>query len=227
MKKKILFVVTSHDKIGGTGKTTGFYLAEVTHPWKVLRDAGYKIDFVSPLGGKVPVDSFDLNDPVNKEFWEDAHYRNKIEHTLSPEEVVPGEYDAIYYAGGFGAMWDFPDHKKLAEIAATIYESGGVVAAVCHGPAGLVNVRLSDGSYLVRGRRINSFTDEEERMAGLDRVVPFLLESKLVERGARFEKSEPHQPHVVVDGRLVTGQNPRSAGGVGRAILAELEQLER
>lgn len=222
MKKKILFVVTSHDKKGSTQEPTGYYLSEVSHPWHVLHSAGYQIDFVSPQGGKAPVDGFDLTDPINKAFWENKEYRQKIETTMKPSQVIPETYAAIFYAGGHGAMWDFADNKELAAIAARIYESKGLVAAVCHGPAGLVNVQLENGQYLVAGKKVNSFTNEEESTVGLETVVPFLLESKLIERGAKFEKSTLFQPHVTVDERLITGQNPQSAEGVGKAMLQEL-----
>ena len=226
MNKKILFVVTNHDKKGDTGQPTGYYLSEVSHPWEILHNAGYEIDFVSPNGGKPPVDGFNLDDEVNKKFWEDAEYHRKIENTLKPSEVNPNDYVAIHYAGGHGTMWDFPDNQKLAEIAAEIYENNGIVSAVCHGPAGIVNIKLSDGKYLVDGKKINAFTNEEEQAVKLDKVVPFLLESKLTERGAKFEKSDLWQPHVVVDQRVVTGQNPQSAKGVGEAILTELNKLK-
>lgn len=223
MKKKILFVVTSHNIKGSTGEPTGFYLSEVAHPWLVLTNAGYEIDFVSPQGGKAPVDGFFLEDPINKKFWENAFYRSKIEHTMKPSEVRTDDYVAIHYAGGHGAMWDFADNTALASSAASIYENGGVVSAVCHGPAGLINVRLSNGDYLVKGKRINAFTNEEEAAVKLDKVVPFLLESTLLERGAIFEKSEPGQPHVAIDQRVVTGQNPQSANAVGEAIVNQLK----
>lgn len=223
MKKKILFVVTSHEKLGDTGKKTGYELSEVSHPWKVLTEAGYDIDFVSPLGGKPPVDGFNLEDPINKEFWENKTARNKIDNSMKPTDVDPAKYVAIFFAGGHGTMWDFPDNAKLAEIAKTIYENNGVVAAVCHGPAALVNIKLGDGKYLVNGKKINSFTDDEERAVKMDKVVPFLLETKLVERGAQFEKSGIQQKHVTVDQRVVTGQNPASATGVGEAIAKELQ----
>lgn len=226
MKKKVLFVVTSHDKKGSTQEPTGYYLSEVSHPWQVLHDAGYEIDVVSPQGGKAPVDGFDLTDPVNKAFWENKAYREKVEKTMKPSDVVPQAYAAILYAGGHGAMWDFADNKELANIAARIYENKGIVAAVCHGPAGLVNVQLDNGQYLVAGKKVNSFTNEEERAVGLETVVPFLLESKLIERGAIFEKSALFQPHVTVDQRLITGQNPQSAEGVGKAVLQELNQKQ-
>lgn len=224
MDKKILFVLTSHDKKGDTGKKTGAYLSEVSHPWEVLHSAGYEIDFVSPQGGKVPIDGFDLDDPINKKFWENEIYHQKIENTLKPSEINPSDYKAIYYAGGHGTMWDFPANDEIATIAQKIYESQGVVGAVCHGPSGLVNVKLSNGNYLIDGKKLNSFTNEEEKAVGLEKVVPFLLESKLKEHGAIFEKSEPWQKHVTVDTRLVTGQNPQSAKGVGEAILEELKK---
>jgi len=226
MKTKILFVVTSHDKKGSTGKPTGFYLSEVAHPWEILHSAGYEIDFVSPKGGKPPVDGFDLEDPINKKFWENTEYRYKIEHTMKPSEVYPAEYIAIFYAGGHGAMWDFSDNATLAKIAADIYEHNGVVSAVCHGPAGLVNIKLSNGKYLVDGKKINAFTNEEENAVGLSDVVPFLLEQKLIERGAKFEKSGLWQVHAVTDQRVVTGQNPASATEVGKSVLQEIQKLK-
>lgn len=225
-KKKILFVVSSHDKKGNTGETTGYYLGEVTHAWEALKDH-YTIDFVSPKGGTPPVDGFDLNDPINKQFWEDAVYHNKINNSMKPSEVNPKDYVAIYYAGGHGAMWDFPENAEIAKIATAIYENNGVVGAVCHGPAGLVNIKLSNGKYLVDGKKVNAFTNEEEIAVKLEKVVPFALETKLIERGAKFEKSGLWQPHVTVDGRLVTGQNPQSAKGVGEAVLKELELLKQ
>ncbi|WP_288436876.1 type 1 glutamine amidotransferase domain-containing protein [uncultured Chryseobacterium sp.] len=223
MKKKILFVVTSHDKKGSTGEDTGYYLGEVSHPWEVLHKAGYEIDFVSPKGGTPPVDGFDLKDPVNKEFWENKEYKNKIDHSMTPSQVNPKEYSTIFYAGGHGAMWDFADNKELADIASQIYENGGIVAAVCHGPAGLVNIKLNNGKYLVDGKKINAFTNEEESEVKLTNVVPFLLEDKLKERGAKFEKSGLWQNHVVTDQRVITGQNPQSAKSVGEAIVKELK----
>ncbi|WP_172284043.1 type 1 glutamine amidotransferase domain-containing protein [Chryseobacterium sp. LAM-KRS1] len=224
MKKKILFVVTSHDKKGDTGESTGYYLGEVSHPWEVLHRAGYDIDFVSPKGGTPPVDGFDLKDPVNKEFWENKEYKNKIDHSLKPSEVKPSDYSAIFYAGGHGAMWDLADNTELASIASKIYENGGIVSGVCHGPAGLVNIKLKDGKYLVDGKKINAFTNEEESEVKLTNVVPFLLEDQLKARGAKFEKSGLWQTHVVTDQRVITGQNPQSAKAVGEAILKELNK---
>jgi putative intracellular protease/amidase/quinol monooxygenase YgiN len=219
MKKKILFVLTSHNKLGNTGKPTGYYLSEASHPWEILKNAGYEIDFVSPQGGKAPVDGLNLDDSANKAFWNDPAYRKKVEATMKPSEINPDDYIAIHYAGGHGTMWDFADNTTLAGIATRIYENGGIVSAVCHGPAGLVNIRLSNGHYLVDGKKVNAFTNAEEQAVKLDKVVPFSLESKLIERGARFQKAGLWQEHVVVDERLVTGQNPQSAKKVGEEVL--------
>ena len=224
MKKKILFVVTSHDSKGSSGEKTGYYLSEVSHPWEVLVEAGYEIDFVSPKGGNPPVDGFDLGDPVNKKFWEDKHYHTKITNSLKPNDVKPNDYTAIFYAGGHGAMWDLPNNSELANIASKIYEQNGIVAAVCHGPAGLLNIKLSDGKYLIDGKKVNGFSNEEEELVKLTQVVPFLLENQMKDRGGIYEKSAPWQNHVTVDGRLITGQNPQSAKAVGEAIKKALAQ---
>lgn len=221
MKKKVLFVVTSHKELGDTGKSTGYFLSEVTHPWSVLGES-YDIDVVSPLGGRPPVDGFDLSDPINQKFWDDREWQDKMSSTMTPDEVNPEDYVAIFYAGGHGAMWDFPDNEKLASIAAQIYENGGIVSAVCHGPAGLLNIKLSDGSLLVDSRNVDSFTNDEEEANGTADVVPFLLQTALTERWAKFECGAPFTDHVVVDGRLITGQNPMSALSVGKAILSAL-----
>jgi putative intracellular protease/amidase len=213
--QRVLFVLTSHDTLGSTGKETGFYLPEVTHPYEAFEQTGIDVEFVSPKGGKAPMIGIDLQDPLNKAFLEDSAKLAKVENTLTPAEIEPSRYDAIFFAGGHGTMWDFPDDERLARIAAAIYEQGGVVGAVCHGLAGLVNVKLSDGSYLVAERTVAGFTNEEEAAVGLSDVVPFLLASKLSDRGATHTKADNFQTHVVVSDRLVTGQNPASAKGVG------------
>lgn len=220
--KKILFVVTSHNQKGDTGETTGYYLSEVTHPWDVLLKAGYEIDFVSPQGGTPPVDALDLKDPVNKAFWNNKKYRSKMDHSLTPAAVNPADYAAIFYAGGHGAMWDFPDNPTLARITMQIYAQGGIVAAVCHGPAALIGLRLENGRYLIQGKEITAFTNEEEQAKKLDHVVPFLLEDALTKHGAKFKKSGLWQARVCVDQRIITGQNPQSARGVGEAIARAL-----
>lgn len=221
---KIAIVLTSHGELGDTGRTTGFYLPEAAHPYAVFTQAGYAVDFVSPQGGEPPMDGVDRADPVQQAFLESAEAMAKIRATLRPEDVDPADYDVIFYAGGHGTMWDFPDDARLAMIAATIYENGGVVAAVCHGPAGLVNIMLGDGTYLVAGKTVSAFTNEEEAAVGLSEVVPFLLETTLRERGAQITKAPNFAAHTAVDGRLVTGQNPASAAPVAEQVLHVLAQ---
>lgn len=218
--KKILFVLTSHDKKGT--EPSGYYLAEVTHPQRVLANAGYEVDFVSPKGGKAPIDGFDLNDTINAAFWHNPQLRAAVEHTKRPSEIAAEHYAAIFFAGGHATMWDLPDNTELAELTTRIYEQGGVVAAVCHGPSGLVNVKLSDGSYLVAGREVAAFTNDEEQAVELYDVVPFLLADRLEARGAVHSPAPNFQAHVVVSGRLITGQNPASAAGVGEAMVSAL-----
>lgn len=169
------------------------------------------------------MDAADLTDPVQKAFLDDPAAMALVRNTMRPDQVDAADYDAIFFVGGHGTMWDFPDNPELSRIAATNYENGSVAAAVCHVPAALVNVTLSDGTYLVAGKEVAEFTNEEEVAADLTEVVPFLLESKMVERGARHTKADPFHPHVAQDGRLVTGQNPQSARGVGEQVVAVLE----
>ena len=224
MKDKILFVVTSHGELGDTGRHTGYYLSEVTHPWSVLGQY-YDIDVVSPKGGKPPVDGFNLDDPINKKFWDDAAWQKKMSNTMTPEQVDASAYKAIFYAGGHGAMWDLPSNEALARIAEEIYGAGGIIAAVCHGPAGLLPLRDRQGNYFVRNRKLTSFTNPEEYANGTADIVPFLLETALENEGAVFEEGGQWADHVVVDGRLITGQNPMSALSLGKALLKALQSL--
>ena len=221
MKEKILFVVSGHGELGDSGKKTGYYLSEVTHPWSVLGEK-YDIDVVSPQGGRPPVDGFDLKDPINRKFWDDPNWQNIMSTTLTPEQVDPNLYRAVFFAGGHGAMFDFPDNVGLQKIVTTIYENGGIVAAVCHGPAGLINVRLSDGTPLIKGKKFDCFTNEEEKENGTVPFMPYMLQTALQEKGGIFDGSLPWTDHVVEDNRVITGQNPMSALGVGQAILKAL-----
>ena len=217
--KPVLFVVTSNAVKGATGIPTGYNLAEVTHPLEKLHAAGIRVQFASILGGDAPLDGLeDLKDPVIARYWEDAAFRHAIAHTEPLDEVDLSGYSAIFFAGGHGTMWDFPDsaavHKAIREIDA----AGGIVSAVCHGPAALVNARRADGSLLVAGKRLAAFTNDEEEAVESTHVVPFLLESKLVERGAQHQHAANWADNVVVDGRLITGQNPQSAASLGEAL---------
>lgn len=222
MKPRILIALTSHATLGSTGKATGAYVAEIAHPWAAFTDAGFDVDFVSVRGGQVPLDGVDRKDPVNARLLDDAATMARLHASLAPGDVDPTRYAAIFYAGGHGTMWDFPDQATLAEVAARIYDRGGVVSAVCHGPAALVNVRLGSGAYLVAGKEVAAFTNEEERAVGLAEVVPFLLADRLVERGAIHRPAANWQNQVVVSERLVTGQNPASAASVGAAVVSLL-----
>lgn len=225
MSRKVLFVVTSHGDLGDTGKPTGYFLSEVTHPWSEASKE-FEIDVVSPKGGKPPVTGFDLNDPINKRYWEDKARQEKMDYTLTPAQVNPDDYAAIYYAGGHGAMWDLPDNKEIAAIAEKIYKNGGVVAAVCHGPAGFVNVKREDGKYLVDGKKFDCFTNEEETLNGTQNIVPFMPQSKLQEHGGIFDGAKPWSDHVAVDGRLVTGQNPQSALTLGKKLVETIKKRQ-
>jgi putative intracellular protease/amidase len=216
---RVLFVLTSHAQLGNTGKETGFYLPEVTHPEAEFERAGIEVEFVSPQGGKAPMTGENMDDPLDRAFLENPVKVAKIEHTLTPAEIDPNRYNAIFYAGGHGTMWDFPDNELLSKIGAAIYDRGGIIGSVCHGAAGLLNIKLSDSTYLIMGKTISSFTNEEEIAVGLNDVVPFLLESMLIDRGANHTKSPNFQTHAEVCDRLVTGQNPASAKEVGAKMV--------
>lgn len=223
LTKPVLFVVTSQDVKGDTGIPTGFNLAEVTHPLEKLHEAGIQVEFASIKGGAAPLDGLeDMNDPVNKHYWADADFRHAIANTLPIDEIDPARYAAIFFAGGHGTMWDFPDNAAAQNAIRSIYEAGGIVSAVCHGPAALVNARLTDGSYLVAGKNVAAFTDAEEEEVQSTHVVPFLLETTLKQRGAIHHAATNWHDEVQVDGRLITGQNPQSAASLGVALREAL-----
>jgi putative intracellular protease/amidase len=213
---KVLVVLSSHNKLGSTGRDTGWYLPEAAHPWHILRAAGIGVDFVSPLGGRNRMDGHDESDPIQTEFL--SVFGPTGPDTMVPSQVDPKRYAGVLYVGGHGTMWDFADDEAIALLSANIYEGGGVISAVCHGPAGLVNIKLSDGSFLVAGKKIAAFTDSEEEAVGLTDIVPYLLESTLRDRGGLLQVAPNFTENVIVDGRLVTGQNPASATGVGNKL---------
>lgn len=225
--KKVLMVVTSHAQLGDTGEKTGYWLSELTHPYFEIKKAGVEIDIASIAGGKAPIDPKSLkqakDDVSDQTFLTKKPYQKAIAHTLKLSEVKPSDYQAIVFAGGHGTMWDFPDSKAVQESIRIVYENDGVVAAVCHGPAALVNAKLSNGKYLVEGKKLTAFTNAEEDALGLTKAMPFLLETKLKERGAKFSNAAPWQADVVVDGTLVTGQNPASAKGLGEQVAKLLK----
>ncbi|MFJ8833828.1 type 1 glutamine amidotransferase domain-containing protein [Micromonospora aurantiaca] len=212
---RALIALTSHSELGRTGRSTGYYVGEAAEPWEVFRSAGYDVDLVSVAGGEPPVDGRDENDSTQNDFLATAG----VTDTPKAADVDPAGYDVILFSGGHGTMWDFPDDPDLARIARSVYERGGVVAAVCHGPSALVNLTLTDGSRLVAGKRVAGFTNSEEAAVGLTDEVPFLLADKLGEAGAQHVPAPDFTEHVVVDGRLVTGQNPQSARAVADAVV--------
>lgn len=226
VRETILIVVTNHGELGETGKPTGYYLSEVAHPWHVFREAGYEVEFASPAGGFAPMDpkSFDLEDPVNRKLWHDLEAVQGLVHTKDLEELHLEEYAAIWFAGGHGTMYDFPDSAAVKEAVKSFYTTGRPVGAVCHGPAALVEVELSDGEPLVAGKRVNGFTDEEEAAVELTEAMPFLLETRLRELGGAFTESGNFKKHVAVDGHLVTGQNPASATAAAEALVKLLKE---
>ena len=217
--KPILFVVTSNPVKGATGIPTGFNLAEVTHPLEKLQHAGLRVEIAALQGGAAPLDGLeDMKDPVIARYWADAEFRHAIANTLRIDDVDPARYSAVMFAGGHGTMWDFPDSVAAQKAIREIDAAGGIVSAVCHGPAALVNARRADGSLLVAGKRLAAFTDGEEEEVQSTHVVPFLLESTLKERGAHHQHAANWADNVVVDGRLITGQNPQSAASLGIAL---------
>lgn len=210
----ILIALTSHDDLGGIRKT-GFYVSEAAHPWRIFRDAGFAVDLVSVRGGSPPADGLDDTDPIQRDFLD----LPDLATTARAADLDAVGYDAILFAGGHGAMWDFPENADLARLARDIYESGGVVAAVCHGPAALVNLTLSDGSHLVDGKEVSAFTNAEEEAVGLTKAVPFLLQTALEGRGAKHVAAPNFESQISVSDRLVTGQNPASAIGVAEEVV--------
>ncbi|TCM48400.1 putative intracellular protease/amidase [Rhizobium sp. PP-F2F-G48] len=220
--KPILCVVTSHPIRGDTGEPTGFAMVELTHPLEVFEAAGIPVEIASIRGGHPPIDFFDLSDPVNDRFWKDKAFRDALAHSLVLADLDPARYSAVFFAGGHGTMWDFADDPVVQTVIREIWEAGGIVSAVCHGPAALVNAKLSDGSYLVANKKLAAFTDAEEAEVKYDKVVPYLLASTLKDRGALHQPAPNWSENVVTDGRLITGQNPASAHGVGKAIVDKL-----
>ncbi len=223
----VLLVITSHSALGDTGEATGFWLSELTHPLFMLQDSGVIVDIASIEGGEAAIDprGQDEHDPDNRRFLADEHLVAAMNNAPNLGELDIGKYQGILFAGGHGAMWDFPDNAAVQQAAAALYQAGGVVATVCHGAAALVNVKLDGGMPLVSGKQITAFTNEEEAAVELDDVVPFSLQDRLTERGAKFRTRPAWQEHVIVDERLITGQNPKSAKPVGIAMVKQLKAL--
>lgn len=221
-------VLTNHGEVEGTTVKTGWYLPECAHPYARFLKAGYHIEFASIKGGACPVTpaSLDLNDDENRSFWEDAGTRALTENTKVLADCDPKNYDLVFFVGGFGTMYDFPFDEYLATFTQSVYEQGGFVGAVCHGPIALANVKLSNGDYLVSGKEVAAFCNEEEVMANLVSHLPEhaglgrTCEDVFLARGANYTKGAPWGPHIAVSDRVFTGQNPASAGKIADAIVA-------
>lgn len=224
---KLLIVVTNSSRLGKNGKKTGLWLRELTDFYHEVKDR-YAVDIVSTSAERVPIDPRSLlgavTDKQTRRYYMDDDFMVQLKKPLVPAQVNADDYAAIYFTGGHGTMMDFPDNEELQALTRQIYEQGGYVTAVCHGPSGLQNVRLSNGGLLVAGHVVTGFSDLEEKVMGMYRHIPFSLEQALKERGGLFKKaSVPMAACTVVSGRLITGQNPASASGVARKLLDQLQ----
>ncbi|MDR3569873.1 MAG: type 1 glutamine amidotransferase domain-containing protein [Syntrophobacteraceae bacterium] len=223
---KILMVLTSHDQLGDTGRKTGFWLEEFAVPYFVFRDAGVDLTLASPKGGQPPIDpKSDLPEnrtPAMTRFKKDAEAQKALSRTMRLSDMKSEDFDTIFYVGGHGPMWDLVDNPESIALIESFYNSGKPVAAVCHAPGVLHRVTYK-GRPLVDGKRVTGFTNGEEETVHLTNVVPFLVEDELKRLGGLYEKAPDWQSRVVVDGRLITGQNPASSSDAARALLKLME----
>lgn len=233
MSKKILVALTNTAKYPTLKRATGLWLGEAVHFVEKVEKAGYTVDYVSPAGGYVPIDphSLSMAQDIDWQWYNDKAFMNRLGSSLNPGQVKAQDYVAIYYAGGHGVIWDFPENTGLQELARRIFEAGGVVASICHGAVGLLNIKLSDNTLLVKDREVTGFSDTEEKLAELDKVVPFLTETELKARGGLYRKAEdPWTAFAIADqkeGRLITGQNPASGVAVAELVLTALSERKQ
>lgn len=222
---KILMVLTSHDKLGNTGDKTGFWLEEFASPYYVFKDAGVDVTVASPKGGQPPIDP-KSDDPANQtkaqdRFKADSTAQSVLANTIQLSGVRAADYDAVFYPGGHGPMWDLAEDPASIKLIENFYGDGKPVAAVCHAPAVLRHVKFN-GEPIVKGKRVTGFTNSEEEAVQLTNVVPFLVEDELKRLGGKFEKVDDWQSLAIVDGRLITGQNPSSSEATAKALLGVL-----
>ena len=224
----ILMVLSSHDKLGDTGRKTGFWLEEFAAPYYVFTDAGAQVTLVSPKGGQPPLDPKsdepDAQTDSTRRFKADAAAQSALAHTGKLADVSENGFDAVFYPGGHGPLWDLAEDKNSIRLIEATIAAGKPVAAVCHAPAVLRHVRGEDGSPLVKGRKVTGFTNSEEAAVQLGAIVPFLVEDMLIEKGGDYSKVADWQPYVVSDGLLITGQNPASSEAAAVALLDKLKQ---
>ncbi|HSR89634.1 MAG TPA: type 1 glutamine amidotransferase domain-containing protein [Candidatus Udaeobacter sp.] len=229
MSKKILIVLTNHDLFLDGKQKTGLWLGELVHIYDLLKKSGYEIDLMSPIGGPVPLDPSSLKwpllDNLTKSYYLNEDFQKLLQNTLNPAQINPENYLAICYAGGHGAMWDFPNNEQIAKIAEKIYQNGGIISAVCHGSAGLLNIKI-DNQPLVANKKVTGYSWPEEILAGKNKLAPFKLEKELTDRGAIYSKGFiPFSSYTVSDNRLITGQNPLSAKKLAEKILKALSKI--
>jgi len=231
MNRRVLMIVTSNSRMGETGKPTGIWTEELTVPYYIFLDAGIEIEIESPLGGAAPFDPSSIkalgqNDANTDRFLADTEAQHKIAQTMKVSQVDVGRFDAVFFPGGHGTMWDLPNDAGVTRTVESAYALGKVIAAVCHSPAGLVTAKRPDGQSILFGKRVNGFTDDEEAAAGLTDIVPFKLETRIRELGGKFEKTANWQPFAVRDGQLITGQNPASSTLVAHHMVAALKDSQ-
>jgi putative intracellular protease/amidase len=223
---KILMVLTSHDKLGSTGKKTGFWLEEFAAPYYVFKDAGATLTLASPLGGQPPLDpksdEATAQTDATRRFKADAAAQAALASTHKLGEVSASNFDAVFYPGGHGPLWDLAENAYSIALIQAMLAAGKPVAAVCHAPGVLRHVKAPDGTPLVKGKAVAGFTNTEEEAAGLTKIVPFLVEDMLKQNGGNYSKAADWQPHVVTDGLLITGQNPASSEPAAKALLQKL-----
>jgi putative intracellular protease/amidase len=222
MSKKVLVFVTNHATLGEAKEKNGTYLAELTHALEEFSKSNLDYDLVSIEGGNAPIyghEDQENIDPINEKFLSNEEFRSKLNNTMKASDVNASDYDAVFYPGGFGILYDIAKNEQIAEITKDIYEANKPVAAVCHGPAGLLPIKLSNGKSLLDGKHVTGFTREEEIAFGTINKIPYLLEESLMSRAYKYSKLQPWSEHVIVDGLLVTGQNPASASAVGAEIV--------
>lgn len=227
----ILMVLTSHDQLGNSGEKTGFWLEEFAAPYYVLKEAGHDITLASPKGGQPPLDpksdSPDSQTDATRRFNQDPAAQAALASTKKLDEIEPSDFDAVFYPGGHGPLWDLTESAKSRSIIEQTTRAGKPVALVCHAPAVLRDVTAEDGIPLVRGKNVTGFTNSEEAAVGLTEVVPFLLQDKLTELGANFTMAFDFQPYVVRDGLLITGQNPASSERAANELLGALQDVRK
>lgn len=225
---KVLMVLTSHDTLGDTGKKTGFWLEELAAPYYAFKDAGAEITLASPKGGQPPLDPKSdepmFQTDLTRRFTADEAANAQLARTLRLDSVDQNDFDTVFYPGGHGPMWDLAEDETSIRLIESFVAAGKTIALVCHAPGVLHRVRNPDGSPFVSGRYVTGFTNSEEAAVGLEKVVPFLVEDELLSLGAVFSKVKDWGVHTVVDGRLITGQNPASSEEAAHALIAALNQ---